>query len=363
MGSTEGRAEGRGAPGGALSARGPLAGTATRVCMREWCLLSAAVACRGLTRRFGPRVALDGLDLVVDEGSVFGFLGPNGAGKTTTVRLMLGLLAPSAGSVEVLGLDPVPAGERVRAAAGVLLDQVGLYDRLTAWQNLDLAARIARLPSAARRARIEGALRRVGLWERRGEHVSGYSRGMRQKLGIARALLAEPRLLVLDEPTAALDPANIKMVRELLLSLVQEGGRTIFLCTHHLDEAQRICDRVGIIQRGRMVALGAPAELARGTQTIVRVRCARLDAMGAAALSLPPGAKVGAAHPDGSFSLELARADDIERVVEALVAKGAGVREVVLERRSLEDVYLALVEGDGDAQGAEGRAARVGVGG
>ncbi len=321
--------------------------------------MPAAIVCRGLSRSFGPRLAVDGLDLEVEAGSVFGFLGPNGAGKTTTVRLMLGLLAPTAGRIEVLGLNPVTQGERLRASAGVLLDQVGLYDRLSARQNLELAARIARLPTPQRAARIEGALRRVDLWDRRDERVSGYSRGMRQKLGIARALLAEPRLLVLDEPTAALDPANIKMVRDLLLALTQEGGRTIFLCTHHLDEAQRICDRVGIIQRGRIVALGAPDALARGSSTTVRVRCSRMDGVAAASLPLPPGAQVGATHADGSFSVELAREEDIEQVVEALVAAGAGVREVALERRSLEDVYLSLVD---PAGGPDAAAAVAGVG-
>ena len=309
--------------------------------------MPSALACRGLSRRFGARSAVDGLDLEVERGSVFGFLGPNGAGKTTTVRLLLGLLAPSAGTLEVLGLDPVRQGERVRAATGVLLDQVGLYDRLTAWQNLELAGRIARLEGRERTARVEAALRRGELWDRRADRVAGFSRGMRQKLGIARALLPEPDLLVLDEPTAALDPANIKMVRDLLLSLAQEGGRTIFLCTHHLDEAQRICDRVGILQRGRLVALGAPGELARGPSGVVRVRCARLDAAGAAALPLPTGAAVGVAQPDGSFPVSLRRDEDVEDLVAALVAAGAGVREVAVVRRSLEDVYLELVGAEG----------------
>lgn len=176
-----------------------------------------ALEFRGLSRSFGGRSAVQGLDLEVPAGSVFGFLGPNGAGKTTTVRMMLGLLPPSAGTVRVLGYDPVRDGEHVRAATGVLPDSVGLYDRLTAQQNMEFAARIAGMPAGRRGVAIEAGLRRVEMWDRRADRVSGFSKGMRQKLGIARALLAEPRLLVLDEPTSGLDPVNIVMLRDLLL--------------------------------------------------------------------------------------------------------------------------------------------------
>jgi len=298
---------------------------------------------RALSRSFGGRSAVSGLDLELPAGSVFGFLGPNGAGKTTTVRMMLGLLPPSAGSVRVFGLDPVREGERVRAATGVLPDAVGLYDRLTARQNLEFGARIAGLAGTRRAAAVEAALRRVDLWDRRADRVSGFSKGMRQKLGIARALLGEPRLLVLDEPTSGLDPVNIVMLRDLLLSLAQEGGRTIFMCTHHLDEAQRICDLVGIIQAGRLAAVGSPGELGAGARPAVRIRCSRLDASGAAALSLPEGASIGPSGNEGEWRVELERAEDTESVVAALVAAGAGVRAVVPEQRSLEDVYLSVV--------------------
>ncbi len=279
------------------------------------------------------------------SGSVFGFLGPNGSGKTTTVRMLLGLLPPTSGTVRTLGLDPLREGTRVRAATGVLLDQVGLYDRLTAWQNLEFAGRVARLPARERRMRSEAALRRVDLWDRRAERVSGFSKGMRQKLGIARALLAEPRLLVLDEPTSGLDPVNIVMLRDILLSLAEEGRRTIFLCTHHLDEAQRICSLVGIIQAGKLVALGAPDQLGTGDRPAVRLRCTRLDGAAAASLRLPEGATLQPQSGEGEYRVELARAEDVEGVVAALVAAGAGVRAVVPERRSLEDVYLSVVGG------------------
>ena len=307
-----------------------------------------ALEFHGLSRAFSGRLALQGLDLEVPTGTVFGFLGPNGAGKTTTVRLMLGLLAPTAGSVRVFGLDPIRDGERVRAMTGVLPDAVGLYDRLTAQQNLEFAARIAGMSGGERSRAVEGALRRVDLWDRRGDHVSGFSKGMRQKLGIARALLAEPRLLVLDEPTSGLDPVNIVMLRDLLLSLAQEGGRTIFMCTHHLDEAQRLCRLVGIIQSGRLTAVGSPTELGAGAQHAVRVRCARFDEDDAARLTLPTGVSLSPTDTPGEWRATLDAPEDVESLVAALVSAGAGVRAVVPEQRSLEDVYLAVVGGKQD---------------
>jgi ABC-2 type transport system ATP-binding protein len=305
----------------------------------------SAITFQGLSRRFGGHAAVSDLDLEIESGSVFGFLGPNGAGKTTTVRMMLGLLRPSGGSLKVLGLDPIADGERLRSQTGVLLDQVGLYDRLTAWQNLDLFGRIARMGNGERRAKVEAALRRVDLWDRRADHVSGFSKGMRQKLGIARALLADPQLLIMDEPTSGLDPVNIKMLRDLLTSLAAEGGRTIFMCTHQLDEAQRICSQVGIIRAGRLVAVGAPDKLEDGDSAPprVRVQCSRPAAAREAAL--PAGAQMDAPDADGWLRITLARPEDAEALVKALVEADAGVLAVVPERRSLEDVYLSVVEG------------------
>lgn len=304
-----------------------------------------AIHLDGVSREFAGRMAIHDLDLEVPAGTAFGFLGPNGAGKTTTVRILLGLLSPSAGTVRVLGLDPVREGERIRSQAGMLPDSVGLYERLTARQNLEFAARIARLEGMQRRNAVEGALRRVELWDRRDDRVSGFSKGMRQKLGIARALLSEPPLLILDEPTSGLDPVNIVMLRELLSSLAQEGGRTIFMCTHHLDEAQRLCKMVGIIQAGRLVAVGSPSTLGADGQPQVRIVCSRLDAAGADGLPLPTGATLSRAEVAGEWRVTLDRPEDIEGVVAALVRAGAGVRAVVPEQRSLEAAYLSVVGG------------------
>jgi len=304
-----------------------------------------AVECHGLTRRFGTRTALAGLDLTVPRGSVFGFLGPNGAGKTTTVRLMVGMLRPSAGSIQVLGMDPIHQGRAVRSRCGVMIDNVGLYDRLSARQNVELAARIAHLGGAERRERVEAALRRVDLWKRRDDNVSGFSKGMRQKLGLARALLANPEMLILDEPTAGLDPRNIVMVRELLLSLAQESGRSIFLCTHLLDEAQRICDTVGIIQNGRLVAVGNPNQLGSQGAPAFRLRLSGCTVAQVQALAFPAGAALSALGKD-EWRATVAQEADIEAVVAALVGGGMGVRAVVPEQVSLEEEYLRLVGGD-----------------
>lgn len=300
--------------------------------------------CHGLSRAFGSHWALSGLDLGVARGSVFGFLGPNGAGKTTTVRLLVGLLAPTSGSAAVLGLNPVSQGGAVRARAGVMLDQVGLYDRLSAQQNLEFAARVARLGPVEAKERVAAMLHRVDLWDRRHDRVSGFSKGMRQKLGLARALLSEPDLLILDEPTAGLDPASIVMVRDLLASLAEES-LSIFLCTHLLAEAQRTCDTVGILQAGRLLAVGAPGQIGGAG-----LPAARLVLTGAAAGvgGLPAGAAL-APLGSGEWRVTMAEAQDIEEVVATLVAAGVGVRAVIPEAVSLEETYLKLVGGDAHA--------------
>jgi ABC-2 type transport system ATP-binding protein len=305
----------------------------------------SAILFRHVSRRFGPVTALADLDLDVPTGTVFGFLGPNGAGKTTTVRLILGLLAPTAGTVQVLGLDPLRNGEAVRSQCGVVLDQAGLYERLTASENLWLAGRIAQIPAAELRRRIDESLRRVGLWDRRQDRAGTFSKGMRQKLAIARALLTEPRLLVLDEPTSGLDPENIVLVRELLMSLAEEGSRTIFLCTHLLDEAERLCDQVAIIQGGRIQAQGRVDELGGRTGAVVRVRVTRMEAGRVPRLHWPAGVQVDPGE-DGEWRIYLSHEEDVEDVVRVLVEAGAGVRAVIPEKESLEAKYLRIVGGN-----------------
>lgn len=306
-----------------------------------------AVECHGLTREFGSRTAVSGLDLAVPRGRVFGFLGPNGAGKTTTVRMMVGMLRPSAGSIRVLGMDPIAQGEAVRARCGVMLDQVGLYERLSAQQNLEFAARVARLTVADTQDRVKAALHRVELWDRRHDRVAGFSKGMRQKLGLARALVAQPEMLILDEPTAGLDPENIVMVRELLASLAEES-RSIFLCTHLLAEAQRICHRVAIIQSGRLVAVGAPDTIGHSGIPSARLTLSGMDGAIMAGLALPDGVDISPLGRD-QWRVTMGDAADIEAIVRVLVEAKVGVRAVIPDETSLEESYLNLVGGEGHA--------------
>jgi len=225
-------------------------------------MTSPAVATRALTRHFGPVHAVDGLTMEIPRGIIFGLLGPNGSGKTTTIHLLLGLLEPTAGGAEVLGYDTVRAAAAIRQRCGVLLEHAGLYERLSAEENLTLYARFWGLDAAARRARIRELLLPLDLWDRRTERVGSWSRGMKQQLAIARALLHRPELVFLDEPTAGLDPIAATALRARLARLTAAEGVTVFLTTHNLTDAERLCALVGVMRAGRLEALAAPAELA-----------------------------------------------------------------------------------------------------
>jgi ABC-2 type transport system ATP-binding protein len=220
-----------------------------------------AIRTENLTRDFGPVRAVDDLSLEIPAGIVFGFLGPNGSGKTTTIRLLLGLLDPSRGRAEVLGFDTQTRADDIRERCGALLEHAGLYERLSAEDNLELYGRIWHLPAADRKARTKELLTHLGLWERRGEKVVGWSRGMRQKLAVARSLLHRPSLIFLDEPTAGLDPMAAAALHDDLLSLAGLEGVTIFLTTHNLAEAEKLCAMAGVIRAGRLVAVGHPDQL------------------------------------------------------------------------------------------------------
>jgi ABC-2 type transport system ATP-binding protein len=221
----------------------------------------AAVQTSGLTKRFGERTAIDRVDLRVPRGSAFGFLGPNGAGKTTMIRMLLGLTHASAGSMALLG-RPVPS-ERAQALerVGAIVEEPRFHPNLSGRENLRIIA-AARGPRA--RERIAPALQRVGLADRADEKVKKYSLGMRQRLGVARCLLADPLLLILDEPTNGLDPGGIQEFREMIRAMVEQEGRTVFLSSHLLDEVEKICDHAAIVDRGKIIAQGPIAELAEG---------------------------------------------------------------------------------------------------
>ncbi|MGG5261123.1 ABC transporter ATP-binding protein [Phycicoccus avicenniae] len=309
----------------------------------------AVIATRGLTKRFGRVTAVDGLDLLVRPGDRYGFLGPNGSGKTTTVRMLLGLVHATSGDIEVLG-RPVPrAAHEVLPRVGALVEGPGAYPHLSARANLRLLdaagpARAGGGPSAeplaagsgsrrTRRRRIEEALEQVGLADVGRRPVRAYSLGMKQRLGLAAALLRGPRLLVLDEPTNGLDPRGIAEVRDLLLGL-NAAGTTVFLSSHLLAEVELFCTRVGVLDRGRLVAQDDLDSLRGPTgRTLVRV-----DDVAAAerALDLVPGR---AASPTGELVLDgTSVADAIDRLVRA----GVRVLEAAPERRTLEQSVLGL---------------------
>jgi ABC-2 type transport system ATP-binding protein len=222
---------------------------------------ASAIETSGLTKRFGARTAVDGVDLLVPRGSAFGFLGPNGAGKTTMIRMLLGLTRASAGQMRLLG-HPVPA-ERASALGrvGAIVEDPRFHNHLSGRENLRVVAAV-RGPEAS--GRIAPALSRVGLSERADDKVKRYSLGMRQRLGVARCLLADPLLLILDEPTNGLDPGGIQEFREMIRAMVEQEGRTVFLSSHLLDEVEKICDAAAIVDRGKVITQGPIAELAEG---------------------------------------------------------------------------------------------------
>ncbi|HKZ47628.1 MAG TPA: ABC transporter ATP-binding protein [Thermoplasmata archaeon] len=301
-----------------------------------------AIEADGLSRAFDGLVAVEGVSLRIPRGQVFSLLGPNGAGKTTTVRMLTTLIAPTVGHARVAGFDIRAQSLEVRRRIGLLTEVPGLYDSLSARRNLEFSADLHGMPRARRDARLREVLEALGIWGRRDERVATFSKGMKQKIAIARALVHEPEVLFLDEPTASLDPESSKVVRDYILQIKAAGG-TIFLNTHNLYEAERVSDAVAIISR-RILATGAPRDLAR---TLWRPRTeVRLRALTPALLEearAAPG--VLAAEPEGtSLHLELEDpARDVPAVVAHLVRAGAEVLGVGELGHSLEDVYLRLL--------------------
>jgi len=299
----------------------------------------------GLTRRFGELMAVDRLDLQVDRGEVFGFLGPNGAGKTTTVRMLASLIAPSDGSATIAGHRLGQDNSALRQRVGVLTETPGLYKRLSAWDNLLFFARLYGVSNPEHQA--EKYLKLFELWDRREGLAGSFSKGMRQKLALARALLHEPDVLFLDEPTAALDPEAAKTVRELVESLKSED-RTIFLCTHNLDEADRLCDRIALFKT-KLLTVGDPAALKQqmyGRRTVVHLGNPKPGIENE--LQLPFVTKTEWVNDRLLVSLSDPVAEN-PALVRRLVQLGADVQFVSELSVSLEDLYLDLMEDNHDA--------------
>jgi ABC-2 type transport system ATP-binding protein len=223
----------------------------------------AIIEAEGLTKNYGHQIAVNDLHLQIREGEVFGFLGPNGAGKTTTLLMFLGLTEPTSGRVRVIGFDPTRDPFHVKEKVGYLPENVGFYDDMDARQNLQYIARLNRIPDKISAGRIDESLKVVDLLEEVGKKVGTYSKGMRQRLGIAEVLIKEPKLIFLDEPTIGLDPDGTNRMLDLIHSLSREKNITLFLSSHLLDQVQRICDRVGIMIKGDLVAMGPIEELAK----------------------------------------------------------------------------------------------------
>jgi ABC-2 type transport system ATP-binding protein len=298
-----------------------------------------------LTKTFGEPphaiTAVDRLTLDVIEGEVFGFLGPNGAGKTTTVRMLTALIAPTSGSATLGGLALGADNQAIRQRVGLLTETPGMYDRLSAEKNLSLFGRLYGVADVP--GQVEKYLRLLGLWERRRDEAGSFSKGMRQKLAIARALLHEPALLFLDEPTSGLDPEAAKLVRDFIAELRREG-RTIVLCTHNLDEADRLCDRIGIFKT-HLITVDTPANLRRrlyGRRVVVHLRQPAAG-LADAVRGLPFVKEVEAVDNKLVVGLDDPEADN-PSLVRCLVGAGADIQFIGELRHSLEDVYLRLLE-------------------
>lgn len=300
----------------------------------------------GLGKRFGSRLAVEDLSFSVQAGEVFGLLGPNGAGKTTTVRLLTGLLRPSTGTAQVCGYS-LKDGESLRRSVGLLTEHPGLYDRLTGRENLTFFMRLNELDEKKAWSRARAYLERFGLAGREDEPCGSYSKGMRQKLAIVRALLHEPALLFLDEPTSGLDPEAARTVRDAVAELAADG-RTIVLCSHNLAEVERLCGRVAVV-RTRLLAEG-PLNVLRRRGTVLEVRVDGEGANAGAAV-VPLGLPWTSHGP--LLRVTLAEEHQGPDVVAALVRAGVRVRSVTPSARSLEDFYLEVMR---EADAAEAAA-------
>lgn len=303
-----------------------------------------AIRTEHLSRSFGTVQAVNNLSLEVPAGIVFGFLGPNGAGKTTTIHLLLGLLEPESGQASVLGFDTPSQADAIRACIGALLEFSGLYERMSAEDNLDFYGRIYHMSTPDRRARIKELLTHMDLWERRKEQVGKWSRGMKQKLAVARALFHHPSLVFLDEPTAGLDPIAAATLNDDLASLVAREGVTVFLNTHNLAEAEKLCAQVGVIRQGKLLAVGHPDELRLkkgGPQAEIYGH--GLNNRMVELLRKQPEVAAAELH-NSHLTVTLRKESEIGPLVSLIVKAGGEVEEVRRGKANLEEVFLTLME-------------------
>jgi ABC-2 type transport system ATP-binding protein len=317
--------------------------------MAKEVVMASVVQIEGLTKIFGSHTAVDCINFEVNEGEVFGLLGPNGAGKTTTVRMLACLISPSEGVANVGGYEIGEQPLKVRQTVGILTENPSLYERLTAYENMDFFAEAYNLSDPQEKSnRIRELLNFFNLWERRNDKVATFSKGMKQKLAIARALVHNPPILFLDEPTAGLDPESSKEVRDLIEMLSRREKHTILLCTHHLEDAEKLCSRVMIINKGKSVIVGTPDELRERitSKPTVQITLKKLNSEVIEAVKKVN--HVRQVNADKTSSSLIITLDDTQsgtpEVVKKIVEANGSILGVNILRPSLEEAYLKLIK-------------------
>lgn len=312
--------------------------------------MTAAVQTVNLTRDYATVRALDQLTMTIEQGSIFGLLGPNGAGKTTTLHLLLGLSEPTSGYVRVMNFDPGTQGEQVRSISGALLEHHGLYERLSAEKNLEFIGRVYHMPKPERQTRIRDLLTSFELWERRHEPIKSWSRGMKQRLAIVRAIFHRPQIVFLDEPTAGLDPLFAHDLRKIIQSLASDLGITVILNTHNLAEAEQLCTHIGVINQGKLLDSGRTEHLLSnmGHHELVITGNGFTSEL---VQRLEQDVRVKSAHFDTDrLALKLMQQLPANDFLSLVIQTGGEIAEVRRPQSSLEDLFIKLIQADKVAQ-------------
>ena len=302
------------------------------------------ITIKNLTKKFGEITAVEGLSFQVKEGEVFGFLGPNGAGKTTTIRMLCCLISKTSGeaSIDNYQIGKLDDSLQIRKMIGLIPDNVGLYEDLTVFENLDFYGKLYEVPEGRRKENIKRFLKMLDLWDRKDTRAGSFSKGMKQKLALARALVHEPKILFMDEPTANLDPESSKTVRDFILE-IKKQGRTIFLNTHNLDEAQRVCDRIGIIKK-KLLTIGTPEQLRESLskpKTEIRLAQVTDSVLNTLRKVIPNKIEVS----NDKLLIDVIDPDkENPAIIAAIASVGGQIREVTQLMPTLEDVYLQIVK-------------------
>lgn len=310
--------------------------------------MNTIVETNKLQRTFGEHKAVDEMTFHVKQGEIFGLLGPNGAGKTTTVRLLNGILPPSAGTARVFGFDPAVDGGSIRRKTGVLTETPALYERLSARDNLEFFATLQEIPQTDLVQCVDEMLEFFELSRRAKDKVETFSKGLKQRLALARALIHKPPLLFLDEPTSGLDPEAAQQVNDLIAELTKQNGQTVILATHNLTEAQRLCDRVAIMNKGRILALGSLDELSKKLWPVtwVDIKLYKASAENVSELLKAHRGVIQVTAKDEALSVQVEKEDAIPDVIRLLIEHGESIHKVNPRDYTLEDIYFALQAGD-----------------